>query len=195
MSKKKLLFAGIALCLSPPAFAEPAYTEAGLGLSGGVGIAGFTDDAMRDYATEAPTWEARVKYGTHNQRFTLEAGYIGSWQEIDALGLDSGAQLVGTTFEGALRMNFTESAFQPYVIVGGAWTRYDLTSADINTSDVTEADQVFHLPMGAGMVYRWNELLLDVRAEFRPAFDSDLIARGGGDLDVWRAVFNGGVEF
>jgi len=200
MRISRIACAGLFLCLSSTAFADdsdqPMYTKDGLGMFAGGGVAGFTDKDMRDFATEAPAWQARLSYGTHNQSLTVEAAYMGSIQPIDALGLDTNANLVSTAVEGLVRLNLLKGAYQPYLLAGVGWTRYDVTNAKTNTSDVSSSDNVGNIPVGAGVALRFDRILVDARAEFRPAFDNDLIQ---GDkpatLDSWAATANIGFEF
>lgn len=202
MRKTMILGAGLVLCLSSTAFADdydkPAYSEDGVGLFAGGGVAGFTDKDMRDFATEAPAWQARLSYGTHSKLFTVEAAYLGSVQAIDALGLDTSAQLVSTGVEGLVRMNLIQGRYQPYVLAGIGWTRYDVTNAKTNTSDVNDSDNVGNIPFGVGFAMRFDQMLIDARAEYRPAFDNNLIQateNSKATLDSWAATANIGYEF
>jgi len=95
-----------------------------------------------------------------------------------------------------VRLNLLKGAYQPYLLAGVGWTRYDVTNAKTNTSDVSSSDNVGNIPVGAGVALRFDRILVDARAEFRPAFDNDLIQ---GDkpatLDSWAATANIGFEF
>jgi opacity protein-like surface antigen len=170
----------------------------GITLTAGGGVAGFTDPDMRDVASEGGMWEARVAVGTRRY-LSLEAAYIGSAQAIDALGLDTDAMLVGTGFEGALRANFLTGDIQPYVLAGMGWTRYSITNADVNTSDLADADTLLTIPVGAGLSYRIDQVVLDARAVYRTASQEDLLPEANGSDDEkmhsWNALLQAGYEF
>lgn len=151
------------------------YERYGITVSAGGGISGFTNDVMRDATGLAGDWGLRLTFGTRSP-LAIEAAYIGSAQNIDALGLDDDAILVGNGAQAALRLNATfDLPVQPFIFGGAAWRRYDLTNEDFNTSDVANSDDVLEFPIGAGIAGKWNGLTLDVRGEFRPTIDNDLI--------------------
>jgi len=174
--------------------------EYGLSLTAGGGVAGFTEEAMRDTADTAGVWNVRAAFGT---RFpvALEAAYLGSAQNIDAIGLDSSAVLLGTALEADARVNIIpDGAVQPYAFVGAAWRRYNLTNADVNTSSVEDQDDILEIPMGAGVAYRYQNFLGDVRGEFRATTQEDLLPESGTSdefvpMHTWGASLRLGYEF
>lgn len=161
----------------------------------GGGLAGFVDSGTRSYATDGGAWEARVGFGLGVVE--LETAYLGTLQSIDALGLDASAQLLGTGFEADLRVNVLETALQPYGIFGVGWMRYDLANADVNTSDVARSDNIATLPVGIGLAFRQEGLVLDVRATYRLATGSDLLATSPTEehgLHTWSTMFRVGFD-
>lgn len=184
--------AGALLVLGGTASSQqlPTVEELGLSLSAGGGVAGFFDGDTRDFTDTGGAWEARFAVGT-KQPVALELGYLGSAQDIDALGLDTDAVLIGTNLDAVARLNFlafqerTEQAsvWNPYVFGGVGWTRYDLTNADFNTSNVNESDDLISIPLGAGISYDYQRFLVDLRGEVRPVFGDDLI-QNPGDPDI-----------
>jgi hypothetical protein len=174
-------------------------TRYGLALSVGGGVEGFTDQTMRDTTDVGGTWDVRAAFGTHAP-IAIEAGYTGSAQAIDAVGLDSDAMLVGTTVEGVVRVNLAPHAtINPYFFGGAGWRRYDLTNTDTNTSDVSDTDNLLEIPAGIGLGYRIAGFIADVRGEMRIATEEDLIRQDiGADrarLHTWSASAKLGYEF
>lgn len=175
---------------------EPDHlmTPMGTSLSIGGGVAGFTDTEARRFSGVGGSWDARLAVGTR----TLLAGelaYIGTANDIDALGLDNEAILVSNGAEAAARLNFLQGPVQPYALAGIGWRHYSLENADFNTSDVLESDDVGHVPLGAGVSFRFEGLVLDARGVFRPSFDSDMMGPGDAELHTWNADVRAGWEF
>ncbi|KAB2898081.1 MAG: porin family protein [Kofleriaceae bacterium] len=178
---------------------EDLLSRIGLALTVGGGVSGFTNEEMRDTADVGGTWDVRAAFGTRSP-IALEAGYVGSAQAIDAIGLDTDAVLVGTALEGLARVNLLpEQRINPYFFGGAAWRRYDLTNADTNTSDVVETDNLLEIPVGAGVSYRIAGFVADLRGSFRIATEEDLIRTDVGEespkLHTWSASAKLGYEF
>lgn len=158
-------------------------TPFGMSLSVGGGVANFFDKDSRNLTGPAGTWEARLTLGTRSP-LAFEAAYVGSAQNIKALGLDRSAYLLGTSFEGDARLNFTTRAFQPYIFGGIGYTQFNVENASFNTSSIDDEEHMGHIPVGAGMGWQYGGLLLDVRGTLRAAFDDGLRAEGESDSDV-----------
>jgi outer membrane protein OmpA-like peptidoglycan-associated protein len=173
----------------------------GMSLAVGGGVTAFADDEMREFVDLAGSWEARLTLGTR-QRIAIEASYLGSVQTIDALGgLGQDAMLLSNGAGGALRLNLLTDRFQPYVLAGAAWRRYEVVNSDVNTSSVNDQDDVLETPFGAGFSYRYEPLIVDVRGVYRRVFYDDLIqpAVAAGqdlpDLHTWTGNLMAGFEF
>jgi hypothetical protein len=185
---------------APPPQEPPSVIErVGLSLSVGGGVTGFTDTEMADAADVGGLWDVRMGFLT-NSWVGAELAYLGGLQNIDALGLDSEAQLLSTTFEGALRANLTRGMIvQPYVFAGVAWRHYSLTNADVNLSSVEDEDDLMEVPMGLGVGFRTGGFLVDVRGSYRPTTGDDLVPTRDGtgqeDLDSWMAAARLGYSF
>ncbi len=205
--KKRLLLAfallGAAALSAGPAAADETQptllTEWGMSISAGGGVQDFVGEEMRDTTGIGGMWDVRYQLGTRTP-IAVEAAYIGSAQAIDALGLDDSAVLLGTTVEATARFNFlARDAFQPFAFAGGAWSRYDLTNADVNTSSIEDSDDVFEVPMGVGLAYRYGGILGDVRGTFRYSTEEDLVpAETAGEhqqMSRWSASARLGYEF
>jgi hypothetical protein len=197
---RNLFIVGAVLALATPVFAkdEVPIIPQGAGFSIGGGVIDFSGEDMRDMTGTGGTWDARGIYGTRSL-LAVEGAYLGSAQEIDALGLDTDAMLVGTGLEAAGRVNILTGDLKPYLFGGVAWRRYDLTRADTNTSDVNEQDDVVEVPFGVGVSYQLGKVMFDVRGCYRAAFDEELApaatAGEDADLDSFSATARVGFAF
>ena len=189
----------------PPreAVIEPEWDDAekprlmtGIGTSVTVGAAavGFLDDFGRDVTDIGGGWDARVVVGTRNI-IAGEAAYMGSVQNVQALGLDGGALLVGNGAEGAVRINFLPGLLQPYLIAGIGFTHYEVSNEDFNTSNVHDSDNSVHFPLGGGLAFRYDGLVLDARGVIRPQGEADLVENGDTTMTAWSGNLSGGWEF
>ncbi len=170
----------------------------GLSAMFGGGLVGFADQDTRDFASTGGSWEARFAFGTKSW-LAVEAAYVGSLQGLDALGLDSNARLLGNGGEADVRINLLQGlAWQPYALVGAGWTHYSVTNSNANTSDVAESDNVLTMPIGAGIGYRYRNVLFDLRGTYRATTQAELIdmhGTGEANLDTWSATLKAGFEF
>jgi outer membrane protein OmpA-like peptidoglycan-associated protein len=177
-----------------PAVMRSTPRPLGMSLGAGGGVTAFADDEMRAFADLAGSWEARLVLGTR-QRLAVEAAYLGSAQSVDSLGLDQDAVLVSNGVGGALRLNLLTDRFQPYVLAGAAWRRYDIVNSNFNTSSMNDEDDVLETPVGIGFSYRVERLILDGRGLYRRVFYDDLIQGNAADLHTWGANLMAGFEF
>jgi hypothetical protein len=173
--------------ISPPPAAPPVITyqrdpdamdgmkRVGFSLSFGGGVSDFTDQSMRDSTGVGGTWAVRAAVGTKTP-FGVEASYIGSAQEINALGLDQNSMLVSNGLQGALRLNAVVGApITPFVFGGVAWSHYDLANTSRNTSAISDSDNLLEVPVGLGVGGSWRGIGYDVRGELRFASREDLV--------------------
>lgn len=170
----------------------------GMSASIGGGIIGFSDEDARVFTDIGGSWEARFMLGTR-QMLAAEVAYTGAAHAIDALGLDSDALLISTGLEGLARFNFSTREWQPYILVGLGWRRYDVANSDVNTSVVNDSDNLLEIPLGGGIAYRYRGMVLDLRFTFRTAADSDLVDSGqivgNAELHTWETSLKVGWEF
>jgi hypothetical protein len=189
---------------APAAPTEPSdrpHSRVGVGTTIGGGVIGFVDDKARAFTEPGGSWETRVTAGTR-EWLALEAAYVGSAQNISALGLGNNARLIGNGAEGDLRVNLTRQMVQPYLFGGLGWDHYQLNMSGSNTSSLRDKDDVLTVPFGAGLSLRVARgLLIDVRATGRAAFYDDLMdgpyAASGQDakLHSWNLAGRLGWEF
>jgi opacity protein-like surface antigen len=181
--------------------AQQIIEDIGVGAYVGGGVIGFTEETARDLTNVGGSWEARLAFGT---RFPvgIEAAYVGTAQDIEALGLDEDAILVGNGLEGLARINVPIiDMVTPYAFGGIGWTRYSLANSDFNTSNVQDNDNVGYVPLGAGVTYRVGRAAFDVRGQWKYAFNDDLIQEGPGaeeddaNLHQWGVTGRVGFEF
>ena len=178
-------------------------TPAGLSINLGGGVLDYFDDETRDFTDTAGMWEARLVYGTRAP-VAIEAGYVGFAQNIDALGLDSDAVLLGSLFEGAVRVNLPVGVeyVQPYAFGGVGVTRMDVVNESFNTSSVKDDDTSYHFPAGVGVGFRYEGFLVDIRGTVRPTVDDELLVPSAtpteddeARLHNWSAAAKLGWEF
>lgn len=186
------------------AWSEPGLMSGiGIGVQAGGGIAGFTDSGMRD-VVQGPVgglWGLRASFGTHIP-LGVDVSYVGMAASLETLtGADNGT-LIGTAFDASLRYNILPHfAWNPYVLAGIGWQRYDVRDMNFATADtgMNDSDNALAFPLGAGLAYRDRSgLVIDVHGTFRPTTNSDLLIEPDGDeaqLHTWDASAAIGYEF
>lgn len=186
-----------AFALQQPAAPQPGMLrELGIGVSAGAGIVTFLDDGASDIAGPGAGWDVRLALGT-NHPVSLEAAYLGSAQEIDALGLDDDAVLLSTGAEATLRFALSRNRpLTPYLVGGIGWARYSLENSDVNTSNLADSDDVISVPLGAGVSVTSGPVLVDVRTVIRSTLDEDLVPPSATgepvDLRSWSLAVRAG---
>jgi hypothetical protein len=136
------------------------------------------------------------------QRYvSLEAGYLGSAAKINAPLGNNAATLVGSTFEAIGRLTpLPDSRIQPYAFFGAAWRHYDVAGQDFTTSDtgMSDSTDLFQIPVGAGLAYRYGAMIGDARFTFRPSTGDGLVLEPDGDdatMNTWGISAGLGYEF
>jgi hypothetical protein len=161
-----------------PVYQEPTETSTlehyGIGVALGGGYSGFTNETMRDATDDGGAWGVRVTVGTRSP-IAIEGEYIGSAQGVNLLGLDNDAILVGNGVGANARWNLLDTNIQPFVIGGVAWRHYNLTDEGVNLSDMNDDDDVFEIPVGAGVAWKWKGLLVEARGEYRFVSSEDML--------------------
>lgn len=173
----------------------------GLQLMVGAGVMNQLDDETEELTELGGTWDARVAFFNHNL-IGFEAAYVGSVQEVDALGLDDNAVLMGNGAEADLRINFVRHGMvRPYAFGGLGWTHYDLTNTDTANAAVEDNDDVLHIPAGAGVGFHLGRgVTLDVRGTLRAALEDEVFEPMSPEddemgLENWSTSAQLGFEF
>jgi hypothetical protein len=186
---------------------EPMLSS-GIGISAilGGGVAGFTDKQMRSTTSDlGGLWDLRIAIGSHVP-LALELGYVGTATNITGLPAGNKGTLIGTTAEAALRWNvLPHFAWTPYLFGGAGWQRYDVTQTHVSLSDsgMNDHDNLLVFPMGAGIAWRTNGFVADLRGTFRAATDEDLVLKNSVlstssdfvPMHTWEASAALGYEF
>lgn len=176
------------------------FRGAGLGFMVGGGISNFTASLARDATQAGAGWDATIIFGSR-QHIALEAGYNGSINDINAPGMSGHTKLIGNGATGMARINFTKTAFQPFIVGGLGWKHYSLANNNFNASLVRGSDNVVEIPMGGGIAYHMGNVMIDARGVYKYALNSGLFSRAladsdsAGDLHNWGARVNLGFEF
>jgi hypothetical protein len=169
----------------------------------GGGAIGFIDQGARDATQTGASWDARLMFGSRLP-IAVEGAYVGSVQNIEALGLSTNALLVGNGVEGDLRVNLLRARVQPYFFGGVGWTHYQVTNSATNTSSVRGSDDIGTVPLGAGVSARLGTaFILDIRGTYRATFADDLMqtqavngtAPSSNSMQSWNAAGRVGFEF
>lgn len=168
----------------------------GIDFALGGGFSNFTGAAARDVTAPAGVWNARLIFGTRLP-VGFEASYLGSAQDVHATGLDSGAWMLGNGAEGALRLAVPIGSARwlvaPFAIAGFGWTHYSLQNTSFNASDIHGKDNVYTVPLGAGIGGTFYGFTADARFTYRYAFDDQML--GGRDMSNWGITADLGYEF
>ena len=167
----------------------------------GAGAIGFIDDTARNATQTGATWDARMLFGSRSL-IAVEGAYVGSVQNIEALGLSTSSLLLGNGVEGTLRVNVTRTRVQPYLFGGVGWTHYQLTNAQANTSSLLGSDDIGTVPLGAGLSARLGSaFILDIRGTYRATFGGDMFqgvalnTDSSNAMQTWSAAGRVGFEF
>lgn len=190
-----LLGAGIAS-------ADEAEPEArsGITFTAGGGVEDFAGQSMRDSSNLNGLWavHAAVEVQRH---VTLEAGYIGTAAKINAPIGNDAATLVGSTFEAIGRLSpLPDAVIKPYAFFGAAWRHYEVGGEDFTTADfgMEDSDDLFQIPVGAGLGYRYAGLVVDARFTYRPTTGESLLLESDGEyapMETWGMSAALGYEF
>lgn len=163
----------------------------GAGLLVGGGFEDFTGSNARSITGYGGNWNARLILGAR-QFLGIEAAYVGSARNIDALGLQNDAVLVSNGAEGALRLNIPvvydqgRGLVAPFGFVGLGWQRYDVTNSSTATSNLNDRDDVMTMPVGGGLALGYGAFMADVRGTYRETWRNDLLRTAqGGKLNTW----------
>jgi hypothetical protein len=183
---------------STPIEAQPASRFfPGYSVSLGGGVFGYASDEARDVTTNVGgTYTARLTVGTR-EPLGLEVDYLGSAQNISALGLAPDAHLISNGVQAALRINLGDGMIQPYLLGGAAYRHFYISNAAFNTSSVLDSDNVWDFPVGVGLEFHFGDFLLNARGDYRFATSDNLLSSlpSSPGLNSWETSLAAGVEF
>lgn len=204
-------FASVLLLTASPAFAQEGLIPVGVGvdemhtapsligitLTAGGSVTNFVDSNANSFTDLGGGWNVRVGILT---RFllNLELQYVGSAQQINAVGLDNDAILLSNGGEANLRLNIFPGMVQPYVFGGIGYRHFNITNTATNTSSLQTTDDLGMVPVGGGIMVRIGAFILDARGVFRWAFDDQMLVKPGDEglgMSTWAATLNAGAEF
>ena len=192
----------------PVAPAPPLYksivaappSRIGIEATVGAGAIGFVGESARNATQTGASWDARMMVGSRLP-IAIEGAYVGSVQNINALGLSTASLLLGNGIEGTVRVNITRARVQPYLFGGIGWTHYQLTNTVANTSSISDKDDIGTVPVGAGLSARvGSAVILDIRGTYRATFADDMMRAPSPDgnsssMQTWNAAGRFGFEF
>ena len=182
---------------------EGPTTDFGIGLSVGGALNGFTDNEVNDFTEVGGGWEGRLTVGTRSI-IGFEAAYIGTANEVDALGLDNDSILLANGVEGLARLNllgFTglgndaALGIQPFVAAGAGYKHYEVVNEDFNTSAIDGEGDVLEIPLEGGLSYMSNGFLIEARGSFKPVVEESNMFGNEAPLHNWGATLRVGTEF
>lgn len=184
--------------------ADHLITDMGTAVMVGGGGTGFGDADTREFAETGGSWAVQVVLGTR-RALGLQLTYEGSVQGIDAIGLDSSANLLSNGIDATLRWNVLSTfasplnvglgVLEPYFLGGVGWRRYGIINSDFNNSNIQNNDDVGQVPFGGGVAWLVSGFVLDVWGSYTFAFEDNLIRDANANLDRWGAGARVGFEF
>jgi hypothetical protein len=152
----------------------------------GGGATNFTQPDAVGATGTGGYWDARLGIGTRSI-IGAEVAYVGSSRDIQALGLNSDAFLVGNGVEGIARLNVPITTgnvlIEPYTFGGVGWQRLNIVSSSANTSSFDSEDDIMTVPLGVGFAVGWGGLTLDLRGTYRQALGSNLLGTQTSSFD------------
>jgi opacity protein-like surface antigen len=169
-------------------------TDYGMAVTVGGAYSNYVRKAAQDFTQPGGGWEARYVVGTRSH-IAGEAAYTATLNGLDTLGVEKNAMLLGNGAEALLRANMFTDDWQPYLVAGVGWRHYNVANTQTNTSDVAENADAMTLPIIAGVSYRYQKVMADLRATYRPSFFDDIAASDDVTLDSASVGLNVGFEF
>ncbi|MGE0546000.1 MAG: outer membrane protein [Kofleriaceae bacterium] len=174
----------------------------------GLGFMQLTGNTADDAVDIGVAYEVRGGYRM-SDLLVLEGAYIGSSQSITALGLDDDATLRSNGLEAIARLDLDRwihtdvggMRIAPFGIAGLAFQRFSLNNEGANTSAVADGDNVYGIPLGAGVGATTGRFDADARFTWRTTFDEDLFRdpSDGSNIDAsmshWTLTVRAGLAF
>lgn len=163
-------------------------------LAGG-GVTNYFSRAVRDQVDTGGTWDLRLGFGNRSY-LGGEFAYVGSARKAGSLGSD----LFTNGAEAIMRVQYPWSEgkwlVEPFAFGGVGWTHFQIT--DATPAAMASSDDVFVMPVGAGVTLGYDHLLFDTRFTYRQAFDAKLIRDTDGSaakMNSWAITAAIGYQF
>jgi hypothetical protein len=170
----------------------------GIALMAGGGSFKFVGGDLRAETNLGGEWTVRALVGSRSI-VGVEAAYLGTAQEINALGLANNATLISNGVEGTLRVNapigIRHFLIEPFAFGGGGWTHYNIVNSSTNSASLRTTDNVVLVPVGGGIDMGYRGFFLDARYTYRFSYNNDLVQVGDRGMDNWSASGALGYEF
>ncbi|MGE0867935.1 MAG: outer membrane protein [Kofleriaceae bacterium] len=174
----------------------------------GIGFMELTGGTADDAVDVGLAYEVRGGYRM-SDLLVLEGAYIGSSQSISALGLDNDATLRSNGVEAIARLDLDRWVhtdvgglrIAPFGIAGLSFQRFSLANEGLNTSAVADGDNVYGIPLGAGVGATLGRFDADARFTWRTTYDEDLFREPGtgsnldASLSHWSLTVRAGLAF
>jgi hypothetical protein len=197
---RTIVIAALITALGAPARAEsdPPIAPSGLAVQLGGGVTGFAGRAAHDLFRTGGYWDLRAVWGGGSV-LGAEASYRASTNNARA-GRMGGAQLLGDGAEAVARFNvplqLDRLRLTPFVFAGAGWTYYQVVDAPSGWSADRRHASALVLPCGAGISGAFEHVVLDARLTYRGARAGELVAAGGGSVELqsWSAGLTVGYE-
>lgn len=197
------IVAAAAAARADPAAVDPAgRLPIGLRLSIAGGVSNFVGASMREMADLGGAWDVRLT--THSRSWwSEEFAYAGSVRGFLAPNVpDRGSRTMLThALEVSGRLNkpwmTPRWMLEPFLSLGIGWTHVQLEN--VPAQDLVRAsDDLFVVPMAAGVSFVHDSLLVEGRFTYRQTFGENLVTTSSGgtaSLASWSTTLALGYEF
>ena len=196
------LLAGVLVALAPafataqvPAGSSDLLTRYGEYVLVGGGVTNYFEKTVKDRVDTGVTWDARAGLGSRSF-LGAELAYVGSARAAHSLGTN----LVTNGVEGVVRVQYPwhmdRWLVEPFAFGGAGWTHFKLNSS--SSLALQDANDLFVVPVGAGVMAIYDHIVMDARFTYRQTFDESLIPASGGSaasLKSWAITGAIGYEF
>jgi hypothetical protein len=167
----------------------------------GAGPANYFGSALTASTDVGAAWDARATFGTHSI-LALEAGYVGSLNNIDVPSGTNVGRISSNGLDGTLRVQLPYR-FQPYIFAGVGWNFMHVDNGNANPNVTSqfnsESNNQVTIPAGGGFAGYIGHVTLDLRGTYRLIPDNDITITAVNDnhvaLHQWYAQARVGYAF
>lgn len=154
----------------------------GLTVTVGGGLEGYTNSLAADIDPGA-TYGATVALRP-TKVLGLELGYSGALhgfdQDLNAVGAESGPDIVRNGAHAAATIGITATPVQPYLLAGVGFSRYNVRGTAPGFAD----DTVGNVPVGLGVRFHVGDFTADLRGNYNFLFDQEFAAAPVANIDL-----------